>query len=109
MAPEATLKPLSGHGQASGWPRGRQLVGNRSDVDPIRMALSLGIGFSGVILPTPITVSDFLELFSGLIEQREGFRPAFDSAWLGAPRSVRHLVASDGLEQFNDELLLLLF
>ena len=62
------------------------------------MALSLGTGFSGVIFPIPVTVSDFLKLIARSIEQRKGFRSAFDGARFHSVGSVGHLVTSHGLQ-----------
>src|ERR1035437_3175426 len=74
-----------------------------------RMALSLGTGFSGVALPVTIAVEDFVILVARFIEQGEGFGSAFDSAGFSAVRALRHLVASDDLQELDDELLLLAF
>src|SRR5713226_8083986 len=72
------------------------------------MALSLGIGFPGVIFPITIAMRDFLKLLAGLIEPGEGFWTAFDGSRLAAARTVRHLIASDDFQQVGDQLLLLL-
>jgi hypothetical protein len=63
-----------------------------------RMALSLGTGFSGVIFPIPVTVSDILKLLARFIEQRKGFRSAFDGARFHALGAVGHLVARNDLQ-----------
>src|SRR6266478_118111 len=72
-----------------------------------RMALSLGIGLSGVAFPIPIAMDDFVELMARLIEQRKGLRSTFNSARFPAAKAIRHLIASDGLQQLGDELTLL--
>jgi hypothetical protein len=69
------------------------------------MALSLGTGFSGVALPVTIAVEDFVILVAKFIEQGEGFGSALDGAGFSAVRALRHLVASDDLQELDDELL----
>src|SRR5437660_706510 len=59
------------------------------------MALGLGTGFSGVVFPIAVAVSDFLKLIARFIEQGKGFGSTFDSAGFRAAGAVRHLVASD--------------
>ena len=63
-----------------------------------RMALSLGIGFSGVSFPIAIAVGNFPKLTAGFIEQGKGFRSAFNGARFHAIGAVGHLVASDNLQ-----------
>jgi hypothetical protein len=44
------------------------------------MALSLGIGFSGVTFPIPIAMGNVLKLIARFIEQGKGFRATFNGA-----------------------------
>jgi len=67
------------------------------------MALRLGTGFSGVTFPIAVAVGDFLKLIAGFIEQGKGLGAAFDGAGFAATGTVWHLVASDDLQQFDNE------
>src|ERR1035441_8993444 len=74
-----------------------------------RMALSLDIGFSGVILPIAIAMSNFLKLVARSIEQGKCLGAALDRTGFDAVRAIRHLVSGDGLQQSSDEMVLPLF
>src|ERR1035437_8848043 len=73
------------------------------------MALSLDIGFSGVILPIAIAMSNFLKLVARSIEQGKCLGAALDRTGFDAVRAIRHLVSGDGLQQSSDEMVLPLF
>src|ERR1039458_7526780 len=79
-------------------------------INPLnRMALSLDIGFSGVILPIAIAMSNFLKLVARSIEQGKCLGAALDRTGFDAVRAIRHLVSGDGLQQSSDEMVLPLF
>lgn len=73
------------------------------------MALSLGLGVSGVTFPIPTAVGNVLIVIARFIEQGKCLRSAFNGARFAAIGAVGHLVARDDLQQFDDEMLLLVF